>query len=256
MHWLHDLQQDLSHFVFQETRQIPFGIKGNGLSVEQRLTIYRNNTLLGLKAVLRDIYPVVNRLVGDVFFNRLAAAYVKEFPPRSACLMTYGEHFPELIVSFEAAQGLAYLADTARLEWFWHEAYHEADTQSLPLSALAQIDPSQYGQLGFRLHPSARFVASDYPIERIWVSNQADYSGQECIDLHAGGCRLLLYRPQWQVEIHYLTAAEYQFLTLLNSGKALSETVEILICDSPGVNIQPLLQHWLLQGLLSDFFMV
>lgn len=256
MHRLHDLQRDFSRFVCQETQQLPMDIKANGLSIAERLSIYRNNTRLGLTAALRDMYPVVNCLVGDAFFDWLAADYIKCYPLQSASLLTYGEHFAELIAQFEAARGLSYLADIARLEWLWHEAYHAADAQPLPLTAFAQIDPTQYGQLAFRLHPSARFIASDFPIDRIWESNQPDYHEQECIDLRAGGCRLLLYRPQWQVEIHYLSVAEYQFLTLLGSGQALNQAVETVMSDHPDINIPLLLQQWLRKGLLNDFYLV
>jgi len=256
MHRLHDLQRDFSRFVCQQTQQLPLDIKANGLSVEQRLNIYRNNTRLGLTAALRDVYPVVNCLVGDAFFDWLSADYIRSYPLQSASLLIYGGYFAELIARFEAAQGLPYLADIARLEWLWHEAYHVADAQSLPLSALTVIDPAQYVQLAFRLHPSARFIISDYPIERIWASNQPEYQGRECIDLRAGGCRLLLYRPQCQVKIHYLAAAEYQFLTLLGSGQALNQAVETVMSDHPDINIPLLLQQWLRKGLLTDFYLV
>ncbi|MBD9357812.1 HvfC/BufC N-terminal domain-containing protein [Methylomonas albis] len=256
MYRLHDLQRDFSRFVCQETQRLPPDIMANGLSAAQRLSIYRNNTRLGLTEALRDTYPVVNCLVGDAFFNRLAADYVKCYPLQAASLLTYGGHFAELIARFEAAQDLPYLADIARLEWLWHEAYHAGDAQPLPLSALARIDPAQYAQLAFRLHPSARVIASDYPIERIWASNQPEYQGREYIDLVAGGCRLLLYRPQWQVEIHYLAADEYQFLTLLGSGQALNQAVETVMRDHPDINIPLLLQQWLRKGLLTDFYLV
>lgn len=255
MYRLHNLQRDFSRFVCQETQQLPLDIKANGLSAAQRLSIYRNNTRLGLTEALRDTYPVVNRLVGDAFFNRLAADYIKCYPLQAASLLTYGGHFAELIARFEAAQDLPYLADIARLEWLWHEAYHAGDAQPLPLSALARINPAQYAQLAFRLHPSARFIASEFPIERIWASNQPDYQGRERIDLGAGGCCLLLYRPRWQVEIHALAADEYRLLTQLGSGKTLSQAVETVISVTPDINIPLLLQQWLQKGLLTDFYL-
>ena len=72
MNRLHDTQRDFSRYVLQETDHIPAGIKDNGITPTQRLAIYRNNTRLSLIEVLREIYPVVNKLVGDAFFNRLA----------------------------------------------------------------------------------------------------------------------------------------------------------------------------------------
>ncbi|CAD6874633.1 HvfC/BufC N-terminal domain-containing protein [Methylomonas fluvii] len=255
MHRLRELQRDFSSYVLQESQQVPAGVKSIGLSAEQRLAIYRNNTRLGLTAALRDSYPVVNRLVGDSFFAGLAAAYIKSYPPQSACLSAYGAHFSELISGFAAAQGLVYLADVAKLEWLWHEAYHAADAPILSAAALAQIDPAAYGRLVFRLHPSARFIASDYPIARIWASNQADDAGREYIDLRIGACRLLLYRPGRHVEIDYLDQAEYQFLQLLAVGTALSEAVETLLTDHPDANLPILLQRCLLKGLLTDFYL-
>jgi hypothetical protein len=255
MNRLHELQRDFSRFVLQESQRLPTGVKSIGLSAEQRLAIYRNNTRLGLTAALRDSYPVVNRLVGEGFFAGLAAAYIQSYPPQSACLLEYGAHFSELISGFAAAQSLAYLADVAKLEWLWLEAYHAADAPILSASALAQIDPAAYGRLAFRLHPSARFIASDYPIARIWASNQADDAGQEYVDLDIGACRLLLYRPGRQVEIDYLDQAEYQFLKLLAIGRALSETVETVLADHPDANVPILLQRCLLKGLLTDFYL-
>ena len=48
------------------------GIKDNQLTPQQCLSIYRNNTQLGLTEALRDGYPVLNKLVGTEFFNHLA----------------------------------------------------------------------------------------------------------------------------------------------------------------------------------------
>lgn len=256
MNRLHDLQRDFSRFVFQETGLIPGGIKANGMMPEQRLAIYRNNTQAGLTEALRDVYQVVNRLVGDKFFNRLAEAYINAHPPHSACLLEFGQRFAEVIADFKPAQGLPYLADTARLEWYWHEAYHEADDNALDVSKLAQLDPGRYEQLGFTIHPSARFIASDYPIARIWACNQPGAQQDEWIDLHEGACRLLIYRPDVEVKILSLDKAEYQCLTALASGLTLMQAVRQVDAEHPGFDVSPSLQHWLFRGVLTDFFII
>ena len=73
---------------------------------------------------------------------------------------------------------LAYLPDVARLEWAWHRAFHAADRAPLALERLAAVPPERYGQVRFRLHPSAQFIASDYPLLRIWEVNQPAYAGE------------------------------------------------------------------------------
>jgi hypothetical protein len=254
MNRLHETQRDFSCYVLQNSDQIPDGIKVNGITVEQRLSIYRNNTRLGLTEVLREVYPVVNKLVGDAFFNRLARAYIKLHPPKSACLLEYGGQFSEVIAGFKGAQGLAYLPDTAQLEWYSHEAYHAADGSPLDVSALAQLDAAGYQRLGFKVHPTARFIASDFPIARIWLVNQTDAQQEELIDLTKGGCHLLIFRPELEVGIVSLSAADYQCLTALASGMTLIQAVESVIAVHPDFDIKPLLQQWLQMELLSDFF--
>jgi hypothetical protein len=256
MQQLHDLQRQFSRFVLQDSDQIPDGIIANGMTAEQRLSIYRNNTRLGLTEVLRDVYPVVNQLVGVAFFNRLAQAYLASHPLQTGSLLTFGGQFSEMIAEFEAAQSLAYLPDVAALEWLWHEAYHEADAEPLPLSRLAQVDPADFDRIGFQLHPSARFMASKYPIAQIWAANQPDTPADSMIDLQQGGCRLLIYRPAYAVEIVSLEAAAYDCLRALASGTAFSPAVEQVIADHPDFDVQTHLQQWLQLGVFTDLFLI
>ncbi len=256
MNRLHETQRNFSRYVLQNSDQIPDGIKANGLTPEQRLSIYRNNTRLGLTEVLREVYPVVNKLVGGIFFNRLAQAYIKLHPPKSACLLSFGGQFSEVIAGFKDAQSLAYLPDTAQLEWYSHEAYHEEDGLPLDVLALAQLDATSYQRLGFKVHPTARFIASDYPIDRIWLVNQTDAQQESLIDLNKGGCRLLIFRPELEVEIVSLSAVDYQCLTALASGLTLTQAVEHVIAIHPDFDIQLQLQQWLSMGLLTDFFIL
>lgn len=254
MHRLHEAQRVFSGYVFQESDQIPVGVKANGIAPEQRMCIYRNNTRLGLTEVLREVYPVVNKLVGEAFFNRLAQAYLSAHPLQTACLLEFGGQFAEVIAGFDAAQGLAYLADAARLEWYWHEAYHEADSEPLDLSALGQLDPADYDRLGFKLHPSARFMVTAYPIAQIWEGNQPDYPADAPIALNQGGGCLLVYRPAFEVEIVSLEPADYQCLTALASGAAFTRAVAQVMDGHPDFQVLAFLQHWLLKGLLTDFY--
>ncbi|MDD5267379.1 MAG: DNA-binding domain-containing protein [Methylococcales bacterium] len=256
MNRLHETQRDFSRYVLQNSDQIPAGIKANGIAVEQRLNIYRNNTRLGLTEVLREVYPVVNKLVGDAFFNRLAQAYINLHPSKSACLLTFGGRFSEVIAGYKDAQGLAYLPDTARLEWYVHEAYHAADDSLLDVPALAQLDAESYQRLGFKVHLTGRFIASDYPIGRIWIDNQCDARQESLIDLTKGGCCLLIFRPELEVGIVSLNYADYQCLTALASGLTLIRAVECVIATHPDFDIQPPLKQWLQMGLLTDFFIL
>ena len=253
---LHEVQSDISRYVFGHTNQIPNGINSQLISAKQSLAIYRNNTRLGLTEVLREVYPVLNKLVGNAFFNRLAAAYIKVYPPHSACLLEFGGQFAEVIEDFQDAQALSYLPDTARLEWLYHEAYHEADDSHLDMSALARLSADDYLRLAFNTQSAMRFIHSRYPIQQIWAANQSDLQQQTLIDLAEGGCCLLLYRADFEVVIISSSLADYQCLMALSSGKTLLQAVELTSAAHAGFDIQSRLQYWLQLGLLTGFYLL
>lgn len=252
---LPETQQQFVDFVLREKDQSPIlnGVKSNGLTAGQRLNIYRNNTQLGLTEVLRDGYPVVNKLVGAEFFNRMARDYIRHYPPTAGCLLFFGKEFAGFITGYPPAAGLPYLPDVARLEWLWHEAFHEADAPSLEIRALAQLNPGVYGQLSLSLHPTARLFVSGYPILRIWRTNQDGYEGGQAINLNEGGCRLLIFRPELEVEISALDETEFLFLNLLEQGLTLLQAVEQAIEKDAAFNVQVALHHWFAAGLFTAF---
>lgn len=256
MNRLHDTQRDFARFAFRESEDVPDGIVANGLEPARRLAIYRHNTLSGLTEALRDVYPVVNRLVGDGFFKRIAHAYIASRPPKSACLLEFGGEFADLIAGFTDARGLAYLPDIARLEWLFHEAYHAENGAPLALPDFALIDPVDYVRLAFKLHPSVRLLASAYPVDRIWFANQPDAPADALIDLGQGGCRLLLFRAELDVALIRLNPAKYLFLSAIAAGDSFMRAVEKVLAQHADFAVPAVLQHWALTGLLTDFYFI
>jgi hypothetical protein len=249
-----DLQQAFTDWVLREGNPVVSDlIKANGLTTEQRLNVYRNNTQLGLTEALRDGYQVVNKLVGEAFFNRMARDYIRLNPPKAGCLLYFGETFASFIKAYPPASTLPYLPDVARLEWFWHEAFHEADAKPLVLTGLAKVAAEQYGQLFFELHPSVRLLASDYPVLRIWQSNQDDYQGSKAIDLSEGCCQVLVFRPQWDVLMLALTKPELCFLAALQQGKNLSQAAEQALTQDNSFSLLDILQRGFGMGLFSGY---
>src|SRR2546430_14573865 len=103
----------------------------------ERLDIYRNTFLLTLTRALRLCFPVVQKLVGEEFFEGAAQIFVAEHPPRSAWLDQYGSAFPDFLHAFSAAESVPYLSDVARLEWAVSGALHAPDTEPLDINRLA-----------------------------------------------------------------------------------------------------------------------
>ena len=106
----------------QETPAMVTGPKGK-LAVK-RFNVYRNNVTVSLIDALASIYPAVQRITGVEFFRAMARFHIRATPPRSPLLFEYGRDFPAFIEHYEYAQSMPYLADVARIERAWLDAYH------------------------------------------------------------------------------------------------------------------------------------
>lgn len=253
MNRLRELQKNFSAFVWGGHDAPVTGIVANGFDPEQRLAIYRNNTLLGLTEALRAVYPVIDKLVGEGFFNRLSQSFICNHPPQSGCLLTFGNQFPDFLDGYRPAAHLPYLADTARLEWLRHEVYFESVEPALSLAKLADIPPDRYGELELYLHSAVRLLISRYPVLRIWQSNQPDSSGENIVDFAEGGCCVLVYRTGWNVDTVTLDWRQYRFLMELMSGLSLAEAVEDILSEYPDFDVTTMLQLCLSKSLFKDY---
>src|SRR5258707_7834403 len=120
---------------------IPCGITAHNAAIPaRRFAVYRNNVVVGLGKALKSRFPVVEKIVGEEFFAAMARVFVKEQPPRSPLLATYGDVFPAFIAAFEPARELPYLSDVARLGAARTRAYHAADAMPVGAEPFGQLD--------------------------------------------------------------------------------------------------------------------
>ena len=196
-------------------------IVAGALDAPARIAIYRNNILGNYRKVLAGTFPVVRRLVGAAFFDAATDQFVRGHPSRHGDVNRYGGDYATFLASYPPARELAYLADVAQLEWAIDQANIAADAPPLDVSALATVAPDALGELRFRLHPSARLIASAYPILRIWQVNQPGYVGDDHVDLGEGACLLLIVRSHQGVSIERIGTGEHAFLGALAAGATL-----------------------------------
>jgi hypothetical protein len=228
-------------------------VRGGRFPAERHLQVYRNNIFESLTGALKAVYPAVERLVGTGFFAYAADGYIRRHPPASGNLHDFGEDFAAFLAGFEPARALAYLPDVARLEWAWHRAFHAADGNPLALAALATVAPEHYGELRFRLHPSAQLLASGYPILRIWQVNQSDHTGDATVDLAEGGVRLLVVRRGLDVVVESLRAGDDALLRAFAAGQNLEQAGAAALAAEPDYDLPAALQRHVACATLTDF---
>jgi len=123
---------------------------------------------------LAAIYPAVQRITGVEFFRAMARFHVRATPPSSPLLFEYGREFPAFIERYEYAQGMPWLADTARIERAWLDAYHAADAEPLSPEDLASVPSELMADVLFIRHPATRIVRSNFPAVAIFAANRGD----------------------------------------------------------------------------------
>jgi hypothetical protein len=158
--------------------------------------------------------------VGDEFFRAMARAFVAAHKPKNPVLIRYGDRFPEFVAGFPPAAGLAYLADLARLEYAWLEAYHAAEAEPLDARDLARLAPDRLADLRLTAHPATRLVASSHAIGSIWAAHQSE----QVKPVRAGRPEtVLVTRPRAEVRATVLPAADIPFARGLLAGSSIGE---------------------------------
>jgi len=134
-------------------------ILGEGIEPAARLGIYRNHALATFGDALRRIYPVVCRLVDERFFGYATHQYLRERPPRSRCIVDYGEDFADFLAVFPPCEGLPYVADIARLEWALSSALAKRQSTPLQVDILATIPSEEHAYVVLHLQLSLSYLS-------------------------------------------------------------------------------------------------
>ncbi|MDM9627800.1 DNA-binding domain-containing protein [Rhizobium sp. S152] len=218
--------QDFALALVDPRRPVPEGLVGpDGVPSERRFNVYRNNVVAGLTSTIRDAYPAVARIVGDEFFSAMARIYVSAHPPRGPIMLDYGSTFPDFIESFEPAISVPYLADVARIERAWVEAYHSPDIEPLHPTVFTRIPSQELPNVRVFLHPSWRLVRSAFPAVSIWQMNVGDGPVGE-LSLERGGENAFVIRSGADVEVRPLRSSAAQFVQSLADGAPILEAMK------------------------------
>lgn len=213
---------------------------------QQRLTIYRNNVRVGLKAYLGDVFPAVKALVGEAFFNGLAQSHFQNRPPDNGNLHNYGEHFTDALASHPALTEMMYLVDVARLEWAYHQSFYSNHPPPRALVA----DLAQLANQTMALVPTAQLIHSPYPIDELWRQSSPGYQGEFNVQLTGGSVHLLVSRSRGGIEVDRLQPAEYQLLSHIQQGHSLEAAIETALTEAGANQLTAFLSRCITQPLL------
>ncbi len=238
---LAERQGQFARALLDPQKPLPAGLSGPpGFAPADRFAVYRNNVAVGLIEALRAAFPVVNRLVGDEFFTAMARAHALQCPPSSPVLLAYGADFPAFVADFEPARSLPYLADVARLERSWLDAYHEAEADPLAIGDLQGIPAERLPGLCLRLHPSARFLSLQHSALSVWRHHQAEGQAGP-LELDDAPEEVLVIRPGAWVETVAAPRGACVFGEVVRAGGAIAAAGAAALDAQPDLDLAGLL---------------
>jgi hypothetical protein len=202
--------------------------KADTLRAAHAFEVYRNNFRVNLQEALRVTYPVTAQLVGNEFFAAMVNIFITSRPPQSPVLIEYGGELPDFINRFEPAETVPYLADVARLEAAWNDAYHAPESHCLQPSALARLDAESLAAAEVEVHASVRIVRSAFPIASIWESQRSP-SPDTALSWDAED--VLVLRPDADVLVLVLKPGYAAFLLALQEGFCIAEAANAVLAD-------------------------
>lgn len=199
-----------------------------GAGLQARLAVHRNNVCHSLAEVLAGHFEVLRTCVGEAFFREMALAFVRECPPRSPVLATYGAALADWISRYGPAASLPWLPGLARLEHLRLQVCHAADAAPLAPAALLPLlaQPERLLRARLRFVPGAALFGAPHAVVSVWAAHQHEEMAERDRALGA----LDITRPEWALVLRDasdavlvlpLPEADAALVARLHAGMAL-----------------------------------
>ncbi len=193
----------------------------SGKTAHKRFNVYRNNVTASLVGAIGQVFPLTRKAMGEDAFRVAALTFVRDCPPTSRLLFEYGDGFHAHLVRHAMTAGKPWLADLARLERTWLDAYHSADADPLPPQALGTIPSERLADAVFTAHPAARLIPCESAAVSIMAALKQDGDVSAAVEKPAETA--LVTRPALAVDMRALSGGNAIFFAGLLDGKPLGE---------------------------------
>lgn len=225
-------------------------VKINTISPENRFSVYKRNVEGAFRKALEGTYPLTWKLIGQKCADGAAYAFIRaqKSYPQKGTLLNWGRDFPEFLKTFEATKALSYLADFAKLEYLTGESLCAEEKAPLIAQNLKKIPPHHYERLVFIVHPSLFLLDSPHPLDQIL---EVVEERESSVALENRGSYALITRQDGQLNIHWLSKAEFTFFSYVSKGISLGEILEKM--GEGKLDFQEILSFSLKNGVFSEY---
>ena len=134
-------------------------------SPAMQLDVYREQFVLRHLDVLRDDFRSLEQVLGEDRFELLALSYLANHPPRSFTLRDLGCDLPRFVAATEPWSSDPLLADLARVEWAFVDAFDAPDAPLLEVASIEAIDEESWPLARIAFVPSLQRLALAHPAQ-------------------------------------------------------------------------------------------
>lgn len=228
MHSLRDLQDSFQRHLFCGDKDIVRHIVNTqNASDTQRLATYRNAYFGRLAEALAIDFPAVKTMLGDDKFSRLCHDYIDTYPSTQYSLRWFGSHFADFISQHAFGTQHNFLAELAKLEWTFINAFDAADVIPLPVSRVADIPVETWPDIRIGLHPSVYYLDYHWNIVDIWRAVQEQKPIPEAVTL-SNTSTCVIWRQTLSTRYRTLDVIEAGALHAAAQGATFAQICETL----------------------------
>jgi hypothetical protein len=196
---------------------------------EGQLEIYREQFWLRHVGALEEDFATLAHLLGHDGFHTLAERYVAAYPPKAFSLRDFGAHMAAFVASHEPYASDALLADCARLEWAFVEAFDAADCPPVEPAVIAAIPEEAWPGVVVTLHPAVQLARMAHPAHDYRAAIRA---GESPDRPSPRASHVVVYRSAELLQYIDVPPLAFALLTRLSAGEPLGDACEAVAAEA------------------------
>ncbi len=216
---------------------------------EQALAVYQTAYRLRLTEFLANDYEKLRSYMGEVRFNEMAEAYIRENPSHASNARWFGQNLPAWLKQSGRLSQHPECTELAELELSLGTAFDAIDVPSLGIEALASIPPEQIATTAFAFHPSLQTLAQRQNTASLWSALQCGETPPRPY-VQDEPQTVMIWRQGNQSRFRILGAEEHMVLAQAREGVPFGALCEMM-AFSHGADDVPLRAATYLRGWLE-----
>ncbi len=210
------------------------------LSPADQLEIYREQFWLRHVGALEEDFVTIVRLLGHDAFHLLVERYLAVHPCTAFSLRDLGANLPRFVTETDPYRDDLLLADCARLEWAFVEAFDAPDVEPIAPDAIAAIEEDAWAGARVALHPGLQLVSLAHPAH---VFRAAVRAGEEPARPTPQRVSVAVYRGLETLQYCEIDPLAYELLTRLSEGTPLGPACEAVAVGATSGNAEAELEE-------------